>query len=82
LLRAWLASIVLGVAWISLGARMRTIAYLDANSGSLIGGAIAAGGAAVVVLLKSRMHRFMRLFRGRSGSREAAPTIVTPPEET
>ena len=61
---------------------MRTIAYLDANSGSLIGGAIAAGGAAVVVFLKTRTHRLTRLFRGRSGTREAASATVTSPEET
>jgi hypothetical protein len=61
---------------------VRTIAYLDANSGSLIGGAIAAGGAAAAVFLKTRMHRFTRLFKSKSGSREAASAIVTPPEET
>ena len=61
---------------------MRTIAYLDANSGSLIGGAIAAGGAAVAVFLKTRIHRFTRLFRRKSGTREAASAIVTSPEET
>jgi hypothetical protein len=58
------------------------IAYLDANSGSLIGGAIAAGGAAVVVFLKARTHRLTRLFRRRSGTREAASANVTPPEES
>jgi hypothetical protein len=61
---------------------VRTIAYLDANSGSLIGGAIAAGGAAVVVFLKTRMHGFTRLFRRKSGTGKAAPATVTPPEET
>ena len=81
MLRACLASSVTGVD-LPLGARVRTIAYLDANSGSLIGGAIAAGGAAVVVFLKTRMHGFTRLFRGRSRSREAASANVAPPEET
>jgi predicted outer membrane repeat protein len=61
---------------------VRTIAYLDANSGSLIGGAIAAGGAAVVVFLKTRTYRFTRVFRRRSGTREAASAKVTSPEES
>ena len=61
---------------------MRTIAYLDANSGSLIGGAIAAGGAAVVVFLKARTHRLTRLLRRGSGSGEAASANVTSPEES
>lgn len=61
---------------------MRTIAYLDANSGSLIGGAIAAGGAAVVVFLKARTHRLARLFRRGSGTGEAASANVTSPEES
>jgi hypothetical protein len=61
---------------------VHTIAYLDANSGSLIGGAIAAGGAAMVVFLKSRTHRLTRLFRRRSRTREAASANVTPPEES
>jgi hypothetical protein len=60
---------------------VRTIAYLDANSGSLIGGAIAAGGAALIVFFKSRMHRFTRVFRRKAGSREASP-IAPSPEET
>jgi hypothetical protein len=61
---------------------VRTIAYLDANSGSLIGGAIAAGGAAVVVFLKTRTYRLTRLFRRRSGTGEAASANVSSPEES
>ena len=60
---------------------MRVIAYLDANSGSLIAGAIAAGGAAFAVFFKTGFHRVTRVFRRKSRSEEKAPAVVTPPEE-
>ncbi len=60
---------------------MRTIAYLDANSGSLIAGAIAAGGAAFAVFFKSGLHRMTGVFKRKSRGQEAAPAVVTPPEK-
>ena len=58
---------------------MRAIAYLDANSGSLIAGAIAAGGAAFAVFFKTGLHRVTRVFKRKPQGQETA--IATPPEE-
>jgi hypothetical protein len=58
---------------------VRAIAYLDANSGSLIAGAIAAGGAAFAVFFKTGLHRVTRVFKRKPQGPETA--AVTPPEE-
>jgi hypothetical protein len=58
---------------------VRAIAYLDANSGSLIAGAIAAGGAAFAVFFKTGLHRVTRVFKRKPKRAETA--VVTPPEE-
>lgn len=60
---------------------MRTIAYLDANSGSLIAGAIAAGGAAFAVFFKSGLHRVTRVFKRKPQVQETTAAVVTPPDE-
>jgi hypothetical protein len=60
---------------------VRAIAYLDANSGSLIAGAIAAGGAAFAVFFKTGLHRVTRIFKRKAPHQQPAPAPVTPPEE-
>ena len=60
---------------------MRVIAYLDANSGSLIAGAIAAGGAAFAVFFKSGLHRVTRIFKRKPAGPDTTAAVVTPPEE-
>lgn len=60
---------------------MRTIAYLDANSGSLIAGAIAAGAAGFAVFFKSGMRRFTGVFKRKPQAQDSPATAVTPPEE-
>ena len=61
---------------------MRAIAYLDANSGSLIAGAIAAGGAAFAVFFKTGLHRVTRIFKRKAApQQQPTPAPVTPPEE-
>ena len=70
---------------------MRTIAYLDANSGSLIAGAIAAGAAGFAVFFKQGLHRFTGVFKRKPAADDAAAAVVaqdapaaavTPPDET
>jgi hypothetical protein len=60
---------------------VRTIAYLDANSGSLIAGAIAAGGAAFAVFFKTRLHQVTRIFKRKGPEQETTASAATPPEE-
>ena len=56
---------------------MRAIAYLDANSGSLIVSAIAAGGAGVAVAAKMGMQRLKKPFSRRTGeSPEETDAVV------
>lgn len=52
---------------------MRTVAYLDAGSGSVIASAIVAGGAGIVVLFKTGWGKLGLLFspRKRREAREA-----------
>ena len=59
---------------------MRFVAYLDANSGSMIAGAVAAGFAGVAVLFKVGWRRLVMMVspKARREAREAAsaPTAV------
>jgi len=50
------------------------LAYLDANSGSLIASAIAAGGAGVAVAAKMKWQQFRKPFSKRGATDEAAET--------
>ena len=59
---------------------MRAVAYLDANSGSLIVSAIAAGGAGVAVAAKMGMQRLKKPFGRRTT--EEAPTEEAPASDT
>jgi hypothetical protein len=53
---------------------VRALAYLDANSGSLIVSAIAAGGAGVAVAAKMGMQRLRKPFSRRTSEDETAET--------
>ena len=58
---------------------MRTIAYLDANSGSLIAGAIAAGAAGFAVFFKSGLRRFTSVFKRKQPVQDSPATAATAP---
>ena len=53
---------------------MRTLAYLDANSGSMIVSVIAAGGAGVAVAAKMGMHRLKKPFSRRTEEEPGSET--------
>ena len=58
---------------------MSALAYLDANSGSLIVSAIAAGGAGVAVAAKMGVQRLKKPFSRRTTEEE--PTETEPVSE-
>ena len=60
---------------------MRAIAYLDAGSTSMIAGAIAAGGAAIVVFFKTQAHRVGGVFKRKSTPKDASAAVDAAPEE-
>ena len=60
---------------------MRAIAYLDAGSTSMIAGAIAAGGAAIVVFFKSGFHKVGRVFKRKAAPPDASAAVDAAPEE-
>jgi hypothetical protein len=53
---------------------VRVLAYLDANSGSLIASAIAAGGAGVAVAARMKWQQIRKPFSRRGGDEEAVDT--------
>ncbi len=59
---------------------MRTVAYLDANSGSMIAATIAAGGAGVAVAARMGMQRLRKPFSRKSAA-ETEATEAEPVEE-
>jgi len=60
---------------------VRAIAYLDAGSTSMIAGAIAAGGAAVVVFFKTQFHRVGGVFKRKSATKDASAAVDATPDE-
>ena len=57
------------------------LAYLDANSGSLIASAIAAGGAGVAVAAKMKWQQFRKPFSKRGATEETTEDVVEEPAE-
>ena len=64
------------------GRAVRLVAYLDANSGSMIAGAIAAGFAGIAVVFKVGWRRFVAFFspkaRAEAKAAAAAKTADAP----
>jgi hypothetical protein len=57
------------------------LAYLDANSGSLIASAIAAGGAGVAVAAKMKWQQFRKPFSKKGATEETTEAAVEEPAE-
>lgn len=53
-------------------------AYLDAGSGSMILGAVAAGAAGVGVAARSALSKFKKKDKGEAGADDAAQTSPEP----